>query len=62
MKEVNKNTELSDTDKKLHISDVSCSVCGLVKNSSIGHSFTWTGVYDIERCGCGVKLSKKHYN
>jgi ribosomal protein L11 methylase PrmA len=25
MEEVNKNTELNDTDKKLHISDVSCS-------------------------------------
>lgn len=24
MKEVNKKTELNDTDKKLHISDVSC--------------------------------------
>jgi len=25
MEDVNKNTELNDTDKKLHISDVSCS-------------------------------------
>jgi hypothetical protein len=25
MEEVNKNTELDNTDKKLHISDVSCS-------------------------------------
>ena len=25
MEEVDKNTELNDTDKKLHISDVSCS-------------------------------------
>jgi hypothetical protein len=25
MKEVNKNTEVDNTDKKLHISDVSCS-------------------------------------
>jgi hypothetical protein len=28
MEEVNKNTEVDNTDKKLHISDVSCSVCG----------------------------------
>lgn len=26
MKEVNKNTEINDKDKKLHISDVICSV------------------------------------
>jgi hypothetical protein len=28
MEEVNKNTEFNDTDKKLHISDVSCRICG----------------------------------
>ena len=28
MEEVNKNTEVDNTDNKLHISDVICSVCG----------------------------------
>ena len=28
----NKNTELNDTDKKLHISDVSCSFYDFAKN------------------------------
>ena len=28
MNKDNKSTEVNDTDKKLHISDVSCSVCG----------------------------------
>jgi hypothetical protein len=28
MEEVNKNTELDNTDKKLHISGVSCRFCG----------------------------------
>ena len=28
MEEVNKNTEVDNTDKKLHISDVICRVCG----------------------------------
>ena len=32
MEEVNKNTELNDTDKKLHISDVSCSFYDFAKN------------------------------
>ena len=31
MKEVNKNTELNDTDKKLHISDVSDSLFNRLK-------------------------------
>jgi hypothetical protein len=31
MEEVNKNTEFNDTDKKLHISDVSCSFFDKVK-------------------------------
>ena len=30
MEEVNKNTELENTDKKLHISDVSCSYIDLI--------------------------------
>ncbi len=62
MEEVNKNIELDNTDKKLHISDVSCGVCGLDVKISTGHSMTWTGIYDIKRCGCGVKMCKKHYN
>jgi hypothetical protein len=62
MKEVNKNTEVDNTDKKLHISDVSCSDCGLDVKTSTGHSMTWMGIYDIIRCGCGVKVCKKHHN
>ena len=58
----NKNTELDNTDKKLHISDVSCSVCGSGIKHTIGHSFTWTGIYDIQRCNCKTRVVKKHYN
>lgn len=32
MEEVNKNTELDNTDKKLHISDVSCSFFDKLRN------------------------------
>ena len=65
MEEVNKNTELNDTDKKLHISDVSTS-CGRdrTKNSCVkcGEEFeTWimidTGDYDEIFCSdkCGTE-------
>jgi hypothetical protein len=54
---------LNNTENaKLGISDVSCSVCGLRVKTSTGHSMTWTGIYDIKRCGCGTKVCKKHYN
>ena len=58
----NKTTEVDNTDKKLHISDVSCSVCGKEIKLTTGHSITWNGVYDIKRCGCGKNLFRKHYN
>lgn len=50
------------TDKKLNISDVSCSVCGGEIKHTQGHSFTWNGIYDIQRCECGTKVVKKHCN
>ena len=56
------NTEVDNTDKKLHISDVSCSVCGTKIRHTQGYSFTWSGVYDIQRCKCGTRTLKKHYN
>jgi hypothetical protein len=39
MEELNKNTELDNTDKKLHISDVSCSIDVIKKwvDSEIGY-------------------------
>jgi hypothetical protein len=59
----NKTTELDNTDKKLHISDVSCGVCGVDYKITTGYSFTWNGIYDIKRCGCNrPKVCNKHYN
>lgn len=55
MEEANKNTY-----KKLHISDISCSICGKEIKLTTGHSITWKGVYDIKRCGCGTNLFRKH--
>jgi len=62
--ENNKNLEqkLDKSDEKLHISDVSCSVCGCDIKHTIGHSFYWTGIYDIQRCNCKTRVVKKHYN
>ena len=40
MEEVNKNTELNDTDKKLHISDVSDSYISL-KEFDLAFDFLW---------------------
>jgi hypothetical protein len=63
MKE-SKNLEqnLDKSNEKLHISDVSCSVCGVEIKHTRGHSFTWNGIYDIQRCECGTKVVKKNYN
>jgi hypothetical protein len=61
---MNKNVENSNETQnpKLGISAVSCSVCGEVVKISIGHSITWSGIYDIKRCKCGTWMDKKHYN
>ena len=39
MEKINKNTEVNDTDKKLHISDVSCSF--LHTTGGFEQSFKW---------------------
>jgi hypothetical protein len=68
MEDVNKNTELNNTDKKLHISDVSCRFCGSSNFESYHmdifkiQSPRWE--YDIEHritesikiriCECGI--------
>jgi hypothetical protein len=52
MEEVNENTELNDTDKKLHISDVmfssfyECGKCKLVSNEHKEHMIK-NGMLDI---------------
>ena len=49
MKEVNKNTELNDTDKKLHISDVIAS-CSREKIDSLMKEILWEMSEIEEHC------------
>lgn len=35
-----------------------CNVCFDEKHYSIGHSFTFTAIYDIQKCKCGTKVIK----
>ena len=62
MNKNNKNIIPNSIDKKLHIYDASCIVCGFEIKHTQGHSFIWNGIYYIQRCDCGTKVVKKHYN
>jgi hypothetical protein len=53
MEEVNKNTELDNTDKKLHISDVSNRFFGILHNSELCKD---------ENCECHTQYNKRVYS
>ena len=54
MEEVNKNTELNDTDKKLHISDVNVEFC--ICGNETGSHFYDNEKGTIECVDCGKQI------
>ena len=53
MEEVNKNTEVNDTDKKLHISDVIHSISPQILKElyQMAYNDGWNGMADTEYSG-----------